>query len=135
MAKKAAKSRAPKAAKAKRTRKTRPIESELKPNLSPEHKEKLKEYQTLAGDKLLGFRQFYTWYLKNSKGKGKTASVVEDPNIKLIQDVLSKLKQDHASFRILREGYLIKTGRATKGREGPQFKIEAGPKKPPAKKA
>ena len=60
---------------------------------------------------------------------------MEDPNIKLIQDVLSKLKQDHASFRILREGYLIKTGRATKGREGPQFKIEAGPKKPPAKKA
>ncbi len=128
MAKKTAKQSAPKAAKAKRTRKTRPTESELKPNLSPEHKEKLKEYQTLAGDKLLGFRQFYTWYIQNSKGKGKTASVAEDPNIKLIQDALIRVKQGHASFRIQRGGYLIKSGRATKGREGPQFIVEPASK-------
>jgi len=131
----AAKTAKPDKAKEKRTRKTRPDEDALKPSLSQEHKKKLKEYKALAGDGTLGYNQFYAWYLRDIKGKAKTVGVKEDPNVKLIQDALIKIKQDNDKFSIPRGGYLIKSGRMAEGKKGPQFKIEAGPKKPPTMKS
>ena len=127
MPRKAAKQKS-KAAKAK-TRKPRQKIDEAYIDslpLSDEQKAKRKAYRDFAGDKVLGDKQFYTWYLKQPKAKIKTEAV-EDKNVTLIKDALIEIKKNNSPFRIQRGGYLLKAGRAGKG-EPPKFLVEAATK-------
>jgi len=80
--------------------------------LSDEQKAKRKAYRDFAGDKELGDKQFYTWYLKQPKAKIKTEVV--DENIPLIEKALNEIKKTNPNFEIKRPGYLITKGRAKK---------------------
>ena len=59
--------------------------------LSDEQKAKRKAYRNFAGDKKLGDKQFYTWYLKQPKSKTKIEVV--DENIPLIEKALNEIKK------------------------------------------
>ncbi len=93
--------------------------------LSKEQKAKRESYRDLAGDWILGDKQFYTWYRKQPKAKIKTEAL-EDKNITLIKDALIEIKKKNPTFRIQRDGYLLKAGRAKKG-EPPKFLVEPAP--------
>ncbi len=113
MAQKAAKQKS-KPAKAKARKPRRKIDEAYIDSLplSDEQKAKRKAYRDFAGDKELGDKQFYTWYLKQPKAKIKTEAV--DENIPLIEKALKEIKKTNPNFEIKRPGYLITKGRAKK---------------------
>ena len=110
MAKRAAKSRAPKTAKKTRKPRRKVNIEKLVPTTSPEFQEQYKAYQVLAGNKELANKQWYTWYLKQGGGKVSPAAS-EDATAKLIEDTLTPVLRGKKKVPIPQGGYVMTAGR------------------------
>jgi len=102
-------------------------------SLSKGHLRKLNAARISFGHKI-GEKAFTDWL--NQQQSSKAASISDDKSVGWLREALVSAKKTHPTFRIPNDGYLIKSGRVSKKStdKEPQFKIEAGPKKPPTTK-